>query len=58
MPGTTELILIVFIILVLFGAKKLPELGAGFAKGIRSFRNNISDDKDGSKTEKKEDKSV
>ncbi|MDX8396450.1 MAG: twin-arginine translocase TatA/TatE family subunit [Mariprofundaceae bacterium] len=41
--GTTELILILIIVLVLFGAKKLPEMGAGLAKGIRSFRKNISD---------------
>jgi len=48
--GTTELILILVIVLVLFGAKKLPEMGAGLAKGIKSFRKNISDD------EKAEDK--
>lgn len=45
--GTTELILILVIVMVLFGAKKLPALGEGLAKGIRSFRTNISmDDKD------------
>lgn len=42
--GTTELILILVIVLVLFGAKKLPEMGAGLAKGIKSFRKNISED--------------
>jgi len=40
--GTTELILILVIVLVLFGAKRLPEMGAGLAKGIKSFRKNIS----------------
>lgn len=45
--GTTELILILVIVMVLFGAKKLPALGEGLAKGIKSFRTNISmDDKD------------
>jgi len=44
--GTTELILILVIVMVLFGAKKLPGLGEGLAKGIKSFRTNISDDKD------------
>jgi len=44
--GTTELILILVIVMVLFGAKKLPALGEGLAKGIRSFRTNISDDTD------------
>jgi sec-independent protein translocase protein TatA len=42
--GTTELILILVIVLVLFGAKKLPEIGGGLARGIKSFRKNISDD--------------
>ena len=43
--GTTELILILVIVMVLFGANKLPALGAGLAKGIKSFRSNISEDK-------------
>jgi len=42
--GTTELILILVIVLVLFGARKLPEIGAGLAKGIKSFRQNMSDE--------------
>ncbi len=49
--GTTELILILVIVLVLFGARKLPEIGAGLAKGIKSFRQNMSDE------EKKDTKS-
>ncbi len=44
--GTTELILILVIVMVLFGAKKLPALGEGLAKGIKSFRTNIADDKE------------
>lgn len=51
--GTTELILILVIVMVLFGAKKLPALGEGLAKGIKSFRTNISmdeKDKDADKT--------
>jgi len=42
--GTTELILILIIVIVLFGAKRLPLVGAGLAKGIKSFRSNIADD--------------
>lgn len=41
--GTTELILILIIVIVLFGAKRLPQVGAGLANGIKSFRSNISD---------------
>ncbi len=44
--GTTELILILVIVMVLFGAKKLPALGEGLAKGIKSFRTNIAMDDD------------
>ena len=36
--GTTELILIVLVIFVFFGAKKIPELAQGLGKGIREFR--------------------
>lgn len=49
--GTTELILILIIVVVLFGAKRLPQVGAGLAKGIKSFRSNISDDDKKSESE-------
>ncbi|MDQ6984001.1 MAG: twin-arginine translocase TatA/TatE family subunit [Ghiorsea sp.] len=52
--GTTELILILVIVMVLFGAKKLPALGEGLAKGIKSFRTNLSDNTD--KSDSVEDK--
>ena len=57
--GTTELILILVIVMVLFGAKKLPALGEGLAKGIKSFRTNIADDKgkELSEPEKEKEKS-
>jgi sec-independent protein translocase protein TatA len=45
--GPTELIIIMFIILILFGAKKLPELAQGLGKGIREFKrasNEIQDE--------------
>ena len=37
MPGGTELILLVFVVLLLFGGKKIPELMKGLGKGIREF---------------------
>jgi len=37
MPGMTELLVIAFIVLLLFGGKKLPELMKGLGKGIREF---------------------
>lgn len=37
-----ELLLILLIVVVLFGAKKLPALGAGLGNGIRSFKRAMS----------------
>ena len=36
--GVTELIIILVIVLVIFGAGKLPELGEGLGRGIKNFR--------------------
>ena len=36
--GPMEIILIVLVILVFFGAKKIPELAQGLGKGIREFK--------------------
>jgi sec-independent protein translocase protein TatA len=36
--GATEIILILFIILIFFGSKKIPELAQGLGKGIKEFR--------------------
>jgi TatA/E family protein of Tat protein translocase len=36
--GTWELLIIMFIVLLVFGSKKLPELAQGLGKGIREFK--------------------
>jgi sec-independent protein translocase protein TatA len=36
--GGMELILILFVVLLLFGAKKIPELARGLGRGIREFK--------------------
>jgi sec-independent protein translocase protein TatA len=36
--GVPELLLIFFVIILLFGAKKLPDLAAGLGKGIKEFK--------------------
>ena len=41
--GTPELIVILGIAVLVFGGKKLPELGSGLGKAISSFKNGISD---------------
>ena len=36
--GIPELIVILFIIILIFGASRLPEIGRGLGKGIRNFK--------------------
>ncbi len=48
--GPTEIILILAIVLLLFGGKKIPELMKGMGKGVKSF-------KDGMKEEEQDPKS-
>ncbi|HLE08431.1 MAG TPA: twin-arginine translocase TatA/TatE family subunit [Thermodesulfobacteriota bacterium] len=44
--GSTELILILVIVLILFGVGKLPEIGSGLGKAIRNFKKATSDEVD------------
>jgi sec-independent protein translocase protein TatA len=39
--GVWELLLILLIVLVVFGAGRLPQIGAGIGKGIRNFKKSI-----------------
>ena len=61
--GMPELIIILIIILVIFGAGKLPEIGSGIGKGIKNFKqatheeNNEIDEPKEENDEKQEDKS-
>lgn len=41
--GTPELIVILGIAFLVFGGKKLPEIGAGLGKGIKSFKKGLSE---------------
>lgn len=40
--GTTELLIVLGIVLVVFGARRLPELGAGVGKAIRNFKAGVT----------------
>ncbi|MBW2269056.1 MAG: twin-arginine translocase TatA/TatE family subunit [Deltaproteobacteria bacterium] len=40
--GTTELVIILAIVVVLFGARRLPELGSGVGKAIKNFKSGLS----------------
>ncbi len=44
MPGPTELIIILMIVVLVFGAKRIPEIMGGVGKGIRSFKKSIETD--------------
>ncbi|PLX94182.1 MAG: twin-arginine translocase TatA/TatE family subunit [Desulfuromonas sp.] len=54
--GTPELLVILGIIVVLFGAKRLPQLGAGLGKGIKNFKQGLKDNETESLEEKSDDK--
>jgi sec-independent protein translocase protein TatA len=41
--GFTELILILAIVLIIFGAGKLPQLGEGFGKAIKGFKKSVNE---------------
>ena len=41
--GITELIIILVIVLIIFGANKLPEIGGGMGKAIRNFKKATSE---------------
>jgi sec-independent protein translocase protein TatA len=40
--GTTELLVILGIVVLLFGARRLPEIGSGMGKAIRNFKSGVS----------------
>ena len=44
--GPWEILLILLVVLLVFGAKRLPEMGAAMGKGIREFKRNITEMKD------------
>lgn len=41
--GITEAVILLFIVLLLFGAKRLPEIGGSLGKGIREFKNSVKE---------------
>ena len=44
MPGVPELLVIFLIVIVIFGASRLPQLGRGLGEGIRNFKEGIRED--------------
>jgi len=54
--GPTELLLILLIVIIIFGAKKLPDLGKSLGDGIKNFKKSVSKDAE-DKPAKKDDNS-
>lgn len=54
--GTQELIIILILVLIVFGAGKLPQVGGALGKGLRNFKQGIKDDEDEKKKEIEEKK--
>ena len=53
--GPTELLIIVLVVLLLFGGKKIPELMHGMGKGVRSFKEGMNEVSDNLKMEEKKE---
>ena len=51
--GPLEIAVVLVIVLIIFGPKRLPELGQSMGRGIREFKNSISGDKDKDSHEEK-----
>ena len=43
MPGPMEVVVILLVVLLLFGAKRLPEIGRALGEGIREFKKSLKD---------------
>ncbi len=42
--GVPELVIILIIVVVIFGASRLPQLGKGLGQGIKNFKSSVKDD--------------
>ena len=52
--GTTEILLLLLIALLLFGAKRLPEIGRSMGRGMREFKDSITGKEDEDEDEQPE----
>lgn len=56
--GPWELLIILFIVLLIFGAKRLPEMGKSLGSGIREFKKSITAMNDDSDDDEKDSKKI
>ncbi len=54
MPGGVELIVIMGVVVLLFGAKKIPELAKGIGNGIKEFKKAVHGEESSEKEEEKD----
>jgi sec-independent protein translocase protein TatA len=55
--GMQEILIIAFVVLLLFGGKKIPELMKGLGKGVKSFKEGMNEVTDVTKDEDKKEES-
>ena len=48
--GLPQILIILLIVLLIFGAKRLPEIGSSLGKGIRSFKSSVTGEEEDSQT--------
>lgn len=53
-PSVPELLIILAIVVLLFGAKKIPDLAKGLGSGIKNFKNAVKDDEEKDSTKSAE----
>jgi sec-independent protein translocase protein TatA len=54
--GTTELVIILVIVILIFGVNKIPQLGKGLGEGIRNFKSSIKSVSEDPEEKPKQDK--
>jgi len=56
--GTSELLIILVLVLIVFGAGKLPQVGKSLGQGLRNFKDGMKDGNDDSNKEKDDDQKL
>ena len=52
--GTTEILILLLLVVIIFGARRLPELGKSLGEGIRHFRKSVKDEENSAIDDKKD----
>jgi len=52
--GTTEILILLLLVVIIFGARRLPELGKSLGEGIRHFRKSVKDEENSANNDKED----